>query len=67
MMIMFIKHSNTISEAKYKQIKHSFLLVFSKLDEISEINEERLKMYYEQVEMEKFDKKSRIYRQMADE
>ena len=29
MMIMFIKHSHTISEAKQKKIEHSFLLVFS--------------------------------------
>ena len=66
-MIMFIKHSATISEAKQKQIEHSFLLVFSNQEELGEINEERIKQYYEQVEKDKEDKKYRIYRQMADE
>ena len=41
--------------------------MFSKLDEIGEINEERIRQYYEQVEKEKEDKKYQIYRQMADE
>ena len=67
MMIMFTKHSLSISEDKQKQIEHSFLLVFSKLDEIGEINEERIRQYYEQVEKDKEDKKYRIYRQMADD
>ena len=66
-MVMFIKHSYTISEAKQKQIEHRFLLVFSNSEEIGEINEERIKQYYEQVEKDKEDKKYRIYRQMADE
>ena len=45
MMVMFIKHSYSISEEKQKQIEQNFLLVFTKLDELGEINEERLKLY----------------------
>ena len=67
MMIMFIKHSQTISKAKKKEINNSFLLVFSKIDESSFINQERLTQHYEQLEKDKEDKKYRIYRQMAEE
>ena len=57
MMVMFIKHSYSISEEKQKQIEHNFLLVFSNSDELGEINEERLKLYSEQLERDKADKK----------
>ena len=57
MMVMFIKHSYSISDEKQKQIEQNFLLVFSKLDELGEINEERLKLYSEQLERDKEDKK----------
>ena len=67
MMIMFVKHNQTISQAKQEEIKTSFLLVFSKLDEISDINDMRVSQHYEKMEKEKEDKKNRIYRQMADE
>ena len=67
MMVMFIKHSYSISDEKQKQIEQNFLLVFSKLDELGEINEERLKLYSEQLERDKEDKKQRIYRQIADD
>ena len=66
-MVMFIKHSYSISDEKQKQIEQNFLLVFSKLDELGEINEERLKLYSEQLERDKEDKKQRIYRQIADD
>ena len=67
MMIMFVKHNQTISQAKQEEIKTSFLLVFSKLDEISDINDMRVSQHYEKIEKEKEDKKNRIYGQMADE
>ena len=67
MMSMFIKHSQTISQDKQNEIEHSFLLVFSKVDQISEINRERITQHYEQMEKDKEDKKQRIYRQMADD
>ena len=40
MMVMFIKHSYSISEEKQKQIEQNFLLMFTKLDELGEINED---------------------------
>ena len=43
MMIMFIKHSRTLTDSQQRHIARQFLLVFTKTEDLAEINAERIK------------------------
>ena len=60
MMIMFLKHSRSkdlLSESDQEEIAHRFLLVFSDLSDLDEINQKRIGDHYEETEKTKADKK----------
>lgn len=42
MMIMFIKHSRTLSDGQQRKLARQFLLVFTKTEDLTEINAQRI-------------------------
>ena len=42
------------------------MLVFTKLEDLDEINQARIEQHYQQEEMEKAERKQRVYQQIAD-
>ena len=61
MLIMFHKHSLSLSESEKESITQRFMLVFSDGDQLLMINEERINLHSDQQELDKNAKKQQIY------
>lgn len=66
MLIMFVKGGRPRQKFDDQQIKREFLLVFSKVDDLKDLNHQRLELHLEQVEQAKAIRKMKVYREMAD-
>ena len=46
MVIMFVKHSLTLTDSQHRSITKRFLLVFAPLDKLDQINDQRIEQHY---------------------
>ena len=53
MLYMFIKSSENVSKNKEKKIAREFLLAFAKIDDMENLNRERIDQHYQEVEKER--------------